>query len=276
MQQDHQIEIASIIRPSFQSQTPILLQNLVSSCDAIYFWRSLDYWRLAVGADTAVEIEVGKSYNSANRVPTRFGDYLDYLALGLEQEKKEYEQIQLNEGQHVKKQQKEQEIAYLAQTELFPQVLDDVPTPSFCENGDYNVGEGKLYHKMLWMGPRHTVSPLHFDPLDNLLMQVVGWKRVLLFSPGNQSSEDDIKGKLSNRLSNEPLWHYAGVKGQQYNTSAVDIENPDHGRFPNFKASAPTPYECILGPGDCLYIPKKWWHHVRSLEFSVSANVWWR
>jgi hypothetical protein len=81
---------------------------------------------------------------------------------------------------------------------------------------------------------------------------------------------------VSNTQDSNP-WHYAGKNGNQYNTSAVDIEYPDRGKFPNFfKASTSVPYECVLGPGDALFIPKRWWHHVRSIEMSVSANVWWR
>eukprot|EP00581_Thalassiosira_minuscula_P000872 CAMPEP_0183743986 /NCGR_PEP_ID=MMETSP0737-20130205/65502_1 /TAXON_ID=385413 /ORGANISM="Thalassiosira miniscula, Strain CCMP1093" /LENGTH=458 /DNA_ID=CAMNT_0025979621 /DNA_START=80 /DNA_END=1456 /DNA_ORIENTATION=- len=373
--QQHQHNLADAIRPSYQSQTPLLLPNLLSNCDAIYFWRSSDYWRAAVGEDTPVEVEVGKSYNSGNRVTLRFGDYLDYLALGVEQEDKDYEKQQqqgggsqqqgkdieeqqqaeqevaylaqnelfprvlndipipnfcesdkynVGEGQlyhtmlwmgprHTvsplalgveqedkdyekeqqqgvsqqeggevgEQQQTEEEVAYLAQNELFPRVLSDIPIPNFCESDEYNVGEGQLYHTMLWMGPRHTVSPLHFDPLDNLLMQVVGWKRVLLFPPDKLHESGDVEedSQQNNQLlgSNEqPTWHYAGTNGNQYNTSAVDIENPNHKEFPNFKELAPIPYECVLGPGDALYIPKRWWHHVRSLEMSVSANVWWR
>jgi len=286
--QQHQHNLADAIRPSYQSQTPLLLPNLLSNCDAIYFWRSSDYWRAAVGEDTPVEVEVGKSYNSGNRVTLRFGDYLNYLALGVEQEDKDYEKQQQQgggsqqQGKDIEEQQQaEQEVAYLAQNELFPQVLSDIPTPNFCESDEYNVGEGQLYHTMLWMGPRHTVSPLHFDPLDNLLMQVVGWKRVLLFPPDKLHESGDVEedSKQNNQIlgSNEqPTWHYAGTNGNQYNTSAVDIENPNHKEFPNFKELAPIPYECVLGPGDALYIPKRWWHHVRSLEMSVSANVWWR
>lgn len=282
----HQLDIADAIRPSYQSRTPLLLRNLIANCDAIHFWRSLDYWRAAVGEDAHVEVEVGRSYNSGKRVPIRFGDYLDYLKLSVEREDEEFAECQ--QGGKEKEQEQEQtqkqrygeteqeEVAYLAQNELFGQVLHDIPIPHFCDNSEHKIGEGKLYHNMLWMGPRHTVSPLHFDPLDNLLMQVVGWKRVLLFPPDDQDSEQDGEGKRTRISSNEPTWHYAGANGNQYNTSGVDIENPDHGQFPNFKALAPTPFECILGPSDALFIPKRWWHHVRSLEMSVSANVWWR
>lgn len=285
----HQLDTANAMRPSYRSQTPLLLKNLHTNCDAMYFWKSLDYWRLAVGEDFPVEVEVGKSYSSGNRVTMMFGEYLSYLTLCMEQEGKEFEEYQLRqqhphlEGKMQLSDEKEQlDVAYLAQNELFQQVIKDIPIPHFCENHGHDIGEGKLYHTMLWMGPMNTVSPLHFDPLDNLLMQVVGWKRVLLFPPDDQSDgteEDDENNNgfpTRRNVSNEPSWHYAGINGNQYNTSAVDVENPDHSEYPNFKELAPTPYECILGPGDGLYIPKKWWHHVRSLEMSVSANVWWR
>lgn len=33
--------------------------------------------------------------------------------------------------------------------------------------------------------------------------------------------------------------------------------------------------DCILEEGELLYIPQKWWHHVRSLTTSFSVNFWW-
>jgi lysine-specific demethylase 8 len=36
------------------------------------------------------------------------------------------------------------------------------------------------------------------------------------------------------------------------------------------------PYvDCILEPGDTLYIPVGWWHYVRSLSVSFSVSFWW-
>ena len=223
-----------------------------------------------------MEVEVGKGYNNGNRVSMMFGEYLNYLAMNAKTESEEYLHSQRKEGQErdVQHQRENRDVAYLAQNELFHQVVGDIPIPNFCEDGKYNIGGGKLYHTMLWMGPRDTVSPLHFDPLDNILMQVVGWKRVLLFPPDDRSHDSNDRGK--DEFDRTPSWHYAGADGNQYNTSAVDIENPDDVRFPNYRLLGPVPYECVLGPGDGLYIPKRWWHHVRSLEMSVSANVWWR
>lgn len=37
------------------------------------------------------------------------------------------------------------------------------------------------------------------------------------------------------------------------------------------------PYiECLLGPGEALYIPKGWWHYIRSISATgISVSFWW-
>jgi lysine-specific demethylase 8 len=54
----------------------------------------------------------------------------------------------------------------------------------------------------------------------------------------------------------------------------VECEEPDLEKFPKF---AEAPYlECLLKPGDMLYIPPKHWHYVRSLSVSFSVSFWWQ
>jgi hypothetical protein len=32
-----------------------------------------------------------------------------------------------------------------------------------------------------------------------------------------------------------------------------------------------------LGPGDAIFIPSMWWHHIEALDaFNVLVNYWWR
>lgn len=53
----------------------------------------------------------------------------------------------------------------------------------------------------------------------------------------------------------------------------VDVENPDVVQFPDFLNASYQ--ECVLEPGDVLFIPKQHWHYVRSLELSFSVSFWW-
>ena len=51
------------------------------------------------------------------------------------------------------------------------------------------------------------------------------------------------------------------------------MEELDIERFPLFVNAQP--YHLILEPGDVLFIPPGWWHHVRSLDTCISVNYWW-
>lgn len=146
-------------------------------------------------------------------------------------------------------------VGYLAQHQLFdqiPELKEDIRIPDYC-----CLGEGDEEHITVnaWFGPKGTVSPLHQDPQHNFLAQVVGSKYIRLYSP-----ED------TPRL-------YPHQSSLLHNTSQVDVENPDTERFPEFTEA---PYlECVLEPGDVLYIPVQHWHYIRSLQLSFSVSFWW-
>ena len=54
--------------------------------------------------------------------------------------------------------------------------------------------------------------------------------------------------------------------------SQIDIKAPDLAKFPRFAEVRAA--EVILGPGDLLYVPARWWHSVQSLDVSISINQW--
>ncbi|KAM9197300.1 hypoxia-inducible factor 1-alpha inhibitor isoform 2-T2 [Dugong dugon] len=59
--------------------------------------------------------------------------------------------------------------------------------------------------------------------------------------------------------------------------SQVDFDNPDYERFPNFQNVVG--YETVVGPGDVLYIPMYWWHHIESLlngGITITVNFWYK
>ena len=149
------------------------------------------------------------------------------------------------------------QIAYLAQHQLFeqiPELMDDIITPSLCE-------EAGPTHVNAWIGTGGTRTPLHFDSYDNLFVQVVGSKYVRVY----EESETD---KLYVLRTNDATSSY----GAQGNMSAIDCELEDFDAHPAVRNAKYT--EVIMRPGDCLFIPARAWHYVRSLSTSVSVNFW--
>ncbi|CAK7238589.1 MAG: hypothetical protein STHCBS139747_000005 [Sporothrix thermara] len=179
---------------------------------------------------------------------------------------------------------------YLAQHALFtqmPRLQSDIAIPDACytstststsaaEDYDSDVDTDVLMNA--WLGPPGTITPLHTDPHHNLLAQVVGRKYVRLYAPeqtaalrprgreaggvdmGNTSTVD--VGAVEGWDENEDMAGKEGEMGVEETEEAVA-----------FRA---VPYvDCILEPGDTLYIPQGWWHYVRGLSVSFSVSFWW-
>lgn len=108
--------------------------------------------------------------------------------------------------------------------------------------------------RKIWLGPAGTVTPLHCDYDDNLLAQVWGSKKIMLFPPFCAEN-------LYCWESNPVLF------GSRFNPEAPDLLN-----FP--LARTVKGCQCVLKGGEMLYLPAGWFHHVRAMEFSLSANVW--
>ena len=59
--------------------------------------------------------------------------------------------------------------------------------------------------------------------------------------------------------------------------SMVDLAAPDLATYPRFADAMASALVADLEPGDALYIPSLWYHHVEaSAPFNVLINYWWR
>jgi hypothetical protein len=114
----------------------------------------------------------------------------------------------------------------------------------------------KMGPPRFWIGPARTVTPLHCDFDDNIFAQIWGTKRIFLAPPHHDAF-------LYTREANPVLFG-----------SPVDPEAPDFARFPLARQVALV--ECMVAPGDMLYVPAGWYHQVRAQTFSLSANRWAR
>jgi len=113
----------------------------------------------------------------------------------------------------------------------------------------------------IWIGNRVTV-PAHFDESQNLACVVAGLRRFTLFPP------EQVANLYVGPLDFAPT----GAA-----MSMVQCASPDFRRFPRFRDALAAASTAELGPGDAIYIPTLWWHHVESLDakLNVLVNYWW-
>ena len=113
----------------------------------------------------------------------------------------------------------------------------------------------------LWLGNRSRVAA-HYDLPDNLAVVAAGRRRFTLFPP------DQIHNLYMGPLDPTPA-------GQPI--SLVDFSAPDFERFPRFAQALEAALVADLAPGDAIFIPSMWFHHIEALSpVNLLINAWWR
>lgn len=113
----------------------------------------------------------------------------------------------------------------------------------------------------LWIGNRGRTSA-HWDLPQNIACVIAGRRRFTLF-PTEQVRNLYI-GPLDVTIAGQP-------------SSLVDFQQPDFAAHPRFRDAIAAAQIADLEPGDALYMPSLWIHHVESLDaFGVMMNFWWR
>jgi hypothetical protein len=112
----------------------------------------------------------------------------------------------------------------------------------------YLASAGLAQNTFLWFGPAGTVTPLHHDTVHLFHLQVVGRKRWRFISP----------------MQTPLVYNFNQVFSQ------VDLEAPDLARFPLFAQASII--DVVVEPGEAIFLPLAWWHHVRSLDTCISLS----
>lgn len=121
--------------------------------------------------------------------------------------------------------------------------------------------EGRDVLESIWIGTRTRIAA-HNDFPDNLACVAVGQRRFTVFPPS------EFRNLYVGPIDNTPAGR---------SVSMVDFHKPDFDKFPKFRDALTVGQTATLNPGDAIYIPSMWWHHVEGLSpFNVLVNYWWR
>jgi hypothetical protein len=140
-------------------------------------------------------------------------------------------------------------------------LLVDSCLPGFRSENDLDfAAHGVQAPPSIWIGNRVTAS-CHYDVPNNIACCTVGRRRFTVFPP------EQIANLYPGPLEPTP--------GGQV-VSVVDFANPDFERYPRFREALAAGQSAVLEPGDAIFIPSMWWHHVQGLDaFTVLINYWW-
>jgi hypothetical protein len=123
-----------------------------------------------------------------------------------------------------------------------PEMWDDIgPMSELLDSSGPRAG-------YLWIGPAGTITPFHHDLTNNLVAQVVGRKRVKIV----------------------PSWDLPLMGNHRHVFSEVDGRALPPASVPG--AYDPQVLECVIGPGEALFLPIGCLHYVEALDVSISVS----
>jgi len=225
---------------------PFIVRNAAANCRAVKTW-SPEHLKSKLGTteihvyvsiDGSFEGGMGPWDESKKRVVMMpFGELVDRL-----HEPERFSPI-LGHG--------EKYYAYQTPAGFYEPVLPDLERPAFFPEA------ARKAPPSVWVSSAGSMTPPHTDcAIDNLFLQIVGKKRVLLWDP-----------------SQAPLLYIRPFGVVHSRQSAFDARNVDLDAFPQLREARAAIGE--VGAGDALFIPKSWIHLVITETFSVSATFWY-
>ena len=108
----------------------------------------------------------------------------------------------------------------------------------------------------LYLSQVQTVTNLHWDLRSGVIQQIRGQKRVILFPPSE--------------LTNLPMYPNDHIFGRR---SRIDgcIDGTTLEAFPMLRQARG--FICDIGPGDWLYLPAGWLHHVETRDHDCISLI---
>lgn len=126
--------------------------------------------------------------------------------------------------------------------------------PALCEDFDYPDITDRFVKgfPFLFFGQAGSHVDVHYDAdLSHVFItQFLGKKRIILFAP-----------EYSNHLYRHPFTVSCNI----------DLSQPDLEKYPLLKNAKG--YECILNPGETLFMPSGYWHYIDYIDTGFSLSL---
>lgn len=214
-------------RHHYEANRPAKLTGLIDHWPALTRW-SLDHFATVAG-DAVVEAQVERErdpdYELAkddHRRLVRFAELIDWLRK--DEASNDVYLTAYNSGTNA---------AALA--------------PLWDDMAPIDLLEPRTSDGFFWLGPRGTLTPWHHDLTNNLLVQVIGRKRVRMAPP----------------------WAFARMRNSRHCFSDWGNEALPAG---NGDSVVPPILETVIGPGEAIFLPVGWWHQIEALDLSASMS----
>jgi len=234
---------------------PVIFRNSqLGSCTSHWTVESL---KEKIGPDRAVSVCVSISYDPTKSIQVvvheALNTHMDFQEKNFSYVKKPFKNFinEISKGS----QQYLRSLASKSPSENpadfwsdFPEIGDDFELPS-----EYDTVKRNVHSSVLRIsGP--VAMWLHYDVMANVLCQIQGNKRLILYPPSDVSLFSMPPGASS---------------------SSVNCFDP--GALDGHSLLLAHPQEAMIGPGDVLFIPPMWLHTASPIDtVSVSVNVFFR
>ncbi|CAL1547398.1 unnamed protein product [Lymnaea stagnalis] len=130
-----------------------------------------------------------------------------------------------------------------------------------------------------WMGDERAVTSMHRDHYENLYCVVSGQKTFTLLSPtdlpfipyescNSAVYKENMQGGFDIVDVDEN-----GGGNSMVSWIAVDPLNPDLDKYPQYAHARPL--TVTINPGETLYLPSLWFHHVQQSHGCIAINYWY-
>lgn len=133
----------------------------------------------------------------------------------------------------------------------------------------------------IFLGPRHTITRLHFDAggAHAWLGQLVGRKWLILFPPSDAQHLSILKGEVETVQSAvDPLLESLRAEEAMASAESGDWREWLRNHPPKDKSldslayhMHARPVQTVLHPGEAILTPKGWWHYAISLDPSITV-----